>query len=130
MLPGLRLTAPAPAAAGTGCAAVVLATPISEAAELVRPEPGGGGRALFGGGPGDGDAGDAVLGSGLTRSGISSGSSWGLLGRMGDDGGVGAKGLEEMAVGWVCCCFCCCGGSGAAATTVVTVSVLFVLELV
>lgn len=74
MLPGLRLTLEL-AVVGTGVVEVVLAIPMSEAAELVRLEPGGGGSALFGGGPGDGDAGDAMLVSGLTRSGISSGSS-------------------------------------------------------
>ena len=85
LLPGLRLAPAEPAEP-----MVVVAMPIPvEATELVRLEPGCGcgwgggpgggpggggcGSALLGGGPGEGDVGDIV--SGLTRSGISSGSS-------------------------------------------------------
>jgi hypothetical protein len=57
---------------------------------LGRGDRGGGGGALLGGGPGDGDLG---MLNGLTRSGISRGLSCGRLGRIGEDGGVGAKGL-------------------------------------
>lgn len=62
-------------------------------AGLGRRDSGGGGRALLGGGPGDGDLG---MLSGLTRSGISRGPSWGRLGRIGDDGGLGADGLVDI----------------------------------
>lgn len=48
---------------------------------------------MFGGGPGEGERG---MLSGLTRSGISSGPSCGRLGRIGDDGGVGADGLVDI----------------------------------
>lgn len=60
---------------------------------LGRSDSGGGGRALLGGGPGDGDLG---MLRGLTRSGISRGPSCGRLGRIGDDGGVGAEGLVDI----------------------------------
>ena len=62
-------------------------------AGLGRRHNGGGGKALLGGGPGEGERG---LLSGLTRSGISSGPSCGRLGRIGDDGGVGADGLVDI----------------------------------
>lgn len=74
---------------------VVVAIPMPTFTGLERRDNGGGGRALLGGGPGDGDLG---LLTGLTRSGISRGPSWGRLGRIGEDGGVGANGLVDIAV--------------------------------
>lgn len=72
---------------------MVVAIPTPMLAGFGRRDSGGGGRALLGGGPGEGDLG--IL-SGLTRSGISRGPSCGRLGRIGDDGGVGADGLVEI----------------------------------
>lgn len=65
---------------------------------------------MLGGGPGEGDLG---VPSGLTRSGISRGPSCGRLGRIGDDGGVGADGLVDME-----------GLSAASITEIVAVPVL------
>lgn len=72
---------------------MVVATPMPMFTVLGRRDSGGGGKALLGGGPGDGDLG---MLSGLTRSGISSGPSCGRLGRTGDDGGVGADGFVDI----------------------------------
>lgn len=83
-----------------------------------RRASGGGGKALLGGGPGEGDLRVMLLlmlPSGLTRSGISRGRSCGRLGRIGDDGGVGANGLVDIAVD---------GLSAESATDVVAVPVL------
>lgn len=90
---------------------MVVAIPIPMLAGFGRSDSGGGGRALLGGGPGEGDLG---MLSGLTRSGISRGLSCGRLGRIGDDGGVGADGLADIE-----------GLSAASSTEIVAVSVLF-----
>lgn len=89
---------------------MVVATPMPVFTGLGRRDSGGGGRALLGGGPGDGDLGTLT---GLTRSGISRGPSCGRLGRIGDDGGVGADGLVDRK--WL---------SAPSATAVVAVLVL------
>lgn len=90
---------------------MVVAIPIPMLAEFERSDSGGGGRALLGGGPGEGDLG---MLSGLTRSGISRGLSCGRLGRIGDDGGVGADGLADIE-----------GLSAASTTEIDAVPVLF-----
>lgn len=89
---------------------MVVAIPIPIFAGFGRRDSGGGGRALLGGGPGEGDLG---MLSGLTRSGISRGPSCGRLGRIGDDGGVGAEGLADIE-----------GLSAASTTEIVAVPVL------
>lgn len=90
---------------------MVVAIPIPMLAGFERSDSGGGGRALLGGGPGEGDLG---MLSGLTRSGISRGLSCGRLGRIGDDGGVGADGLADIE-----------GLSAASTTEIDAVPVLF-----